>query len=69
MEWVITMRRSQGQTIAKAVTYLVKSEATAGLISVCLNRAKQFVGLLVEPMPFDRLYRLSDKPTLKIAVE
>ena len=64
--WVITMDKSQGQTIKRAVIYLGKSEATARLAFGCLSRAKRLVDLLVEPMPFDRLSKLGDKSTLNI---
>ena len=59
------MDKSQGQTIKKAGIYLGKTEATARLAFGCLGRAKRLVDLLVKPMPFDRLYKLGDKPTLK----
>ena len=38
--WAITMDKSQGQTIKKAVIYLGKSEATARLAFGCLSRAQ-----------------------------
>ena len=53
----------------KAAIDAGKSEATAGLTFVCLSRAKRLVDLLVEPMPLDKLYKLSDKPTLKLDLE
>ena len=56
--WAITMHKSQGQTVDKAVIDLGKSEATAGLTFVCLIHAKRLLGLLVEPMP------LTDFPSL-----
>ena len=64
--WAISMDKSQGQTIKRAVIYLGKSEATARLAFGCLSRAKRLVDLLVEPMPFDRLSKLGDKSTLNI---
>ena len=64
--WAVTMDKSQGQTVKKAVVYLGKSEATAKLAFGCLSRAKRLVDLMVEPMPFDRLSKLGDKSTLKI---
>ena len=67
--WAITMHKSQGQTIYKAVFDLGKSEATAGLTFVCVSRAKRLVDLLVEPMPFDRLSKLGEKLTLKLRLE
>ena len=42
----------------KAVIDLGKSEATSGLIFVCLSRAKRLGDLLIEPMPFERFSRV-----------
>ena len=63
------MDKSQGQTINKAVIDLGKSETTARLAFGCLSRAKRLVDLLVEPMPFDRLFKLGDKPTPSLDLE
>ena len=60
------MDESQRQTIKKAVIYRGKSEATPRLAFGCFSRAKRLVDPLVEPMPFDRLYKLGDKSTLKV---
>ena len=64
--WAITMDKSQGRTIKKAVIYLEKFESAARLAFGCLSRAKRLVDLLVEPMPFDRLSKLGAKSPLKI---
>ena len=64
--WAITMDKSQGQTIKKAMIYLGKSEATARLAFGCLSCAKRLVDLLLEPMPFGRLSNLGDKSNLTI---
>ena len=50
----------------KAGVDLGKSESTAGLTFVCLSRAKRLVDLLIEPMPFERLSKLGDKPTFQL---
>ena len=52
--WAITMHKSQGQTLDKAVIDLGPKEACTGLSFVCLSRAKRLVDLIVEPMSFDR---------------
>ena len=64
--WAITMHKSQGQTMDKAVVDLGKSESTAGLTFVCLSRAKRLVDLLIEPMPFERLSKIGDTPTFQL---
>ena len=52
--WAITMHKSQGQILDKAVIDLGPNEAYTGLTFVCLSRAKRLVDLMVEPMSFDR---------------
>ena len=64
--WAITMHKSQGQTMDKAVVDLGKSESTAGLTFVCLSRAKRLVDLLIEPMPLERLSKIGDTPTFQL---
>ena len=64
--WAITMHKSQGQTMDKAVVDLGKSESTAGLTFVCLSRAKRLVDLLIEPMPLERLSRIGGTPTFQL---
>ena len=48
--WAITMHKSQGQTLDKAVIDLGPKEACTGLTFVCLSRAKRLVDFMVEPM-------------------
>ena len=64
--WSITIHMSQGKTMDKAVVDLGKSESTAGLTFVCLRRAKRLVDLLIEPMTFERLFKLGSKPTFQL---
>ena len=64
--WAITMHKSQGQTMDKAVVNLGKSESTAGLTFVCLSRAKRLVDLLIEPMPLERLSKIGDTLTFQL---
>ena len=51
--WAITMHKSQGQTLDKAVIDLGPKEACTGLTFVCLSRAKKLVDLIVEPVTVD----------------
>ena len=65
--WAITMHKSQGRAMDKAVVDLGKSESTAGLTFVCLSRAKRLVDLLIlEPMPLERLSKIGDTPTFQL---
>ena len=58
--WAITMHKSQGQTLDKAVIDLGPKEACTGRTFVCLSRAKRLVDLMVEPMSFDRIGNLGN---------
>ena len=51
----LTMHKSQGQTLDKAVIDLGKREACTGLTFVCLSQAKRIDDLLATIMPFDRI--------------
>ena len=63
--WAITMHKSQGQTLDKAVIDLGPREACTGLTFVCLSRAKR----LVEPMSFNRIGNLGNSSTMKARLQ
>ena len=63
--WAITMHRSQGQTLEKAVIDWGPQEACTGITSVCLSGAKRLADLMVEPMSFDRIGKLGNSDTMK----
>ena len=67
--WAITMHKSQGQTLDKAVIDLGPKEAYTGLTFVCLSRAKRLVDLMVEPMSFDRIGNLGNSSTMKARLQ
>ena len=63
--WAITMHKSQGQTLEKAVIDLGPKEACTGLTFVCRSRAKRLADLMVEPRSFDRVGKLGNSGTMK----
>ena len=63
--WEITMHKSQGQTLDRAVIDLGPKEACTGLTFVCLSRAKRPVDLMVEPMNFNRIVSSTMKARLQ----
>ena len=63
--WAITMHRSKGQTLEKAVIDLGPKEACLGLTFVCLSRAKRLADLMVEPMSFGTKGKLENSDTMK----
>lgn len=62
--WALTMRKSQAQTLDRAVLDLGKYEACADLVFVGWSRVKRIDDLLIAPMPFNKL-RLGDSTMLK----
>ena len=60
--------KSQGQTMDKAVVDVGKSESKAGSTFVCLSHAKRLVNLSIEPMTFEKLSKLGDKPTFQFRI-
>ncbi|CAM9347424.1 unnamed protein product [Ectocarpus sp. 12 AP-2014] len=67
--WAITMHKSQGKTLAKAVIDLGPKEACTRLTFVCLSRAKRLVDLMVAPMSFDRIGNLGNSSTMKARLQ
>lgn len=62
------MLKNHVQTEEKAVIDLRKSKVTAGLTFVCPSLAKRLVNLLIEPISFDKLSKLGEKPTSKLEI-
>ena len=55
LRYAITIHKSQGQTLPKAVIDLGKSEVTSGLTFVALSRLRRLEDGLFQPMTYDRL--------------
>ena len=51
----MTIHKSQGQTMTKAVIDIGDKERAAGCTFVALSRLKTLSGLLIQPMPFEHL--------------
>ena len=61
----MTVHKSQGQTIDKAVIDLGKSETSLGLTFVALSRLKNFNDFLILPFSCERLNKISESTSLK----
>ena len=55
LSWAITIHKSQGLTIDKAVVDLGPNESVLGLTYVALSRVRSLDDLFIEPFSFDRL--------------
>ncbi len=55
----ITIHKSQGQTLDKAVINIGHAELAAGSTFVAISRLRRLEDALIEPMPFERLNKIS----------
>lgn len=58
LRYAVTIHKSQGQTLHKAVIDLGKSELSPGLTFVAISRLRKLEDALFQPMTFDRLKRI-----------
>ena len=59
IRYAITIHKSQGQTLDKAVIDIGKSELAAGCTFVAISRLKTLESGLIQPMSFERLQAIS----------
>ena len=65
LSYAMTIHKSQGQTLDKAVIDIGDKERTVGLTFVALSRLRQLNHCLIQPMPYQRLKSISNsKQTL-----
>ena len=55
LRYAMTIHKSQGQTLTKAVVDLGKGERVAGCTFVATSRVRSIHDIVFEPMTFDRL--------------
>ena len=66
LAWAVTINKSQGMNLDKAVVDVGKKEFSTGLTFVACSRVRRLSGLLfVPPFPFQRLSGLSKSQRLK----
>ncbi len=65
LAYALTIHKSQGATLDKAVIDLGTSEQTLGLTFVALSRLKKFKDFLIEPFSLDRLKKNSKSASLE----
>ena len=63
--WAITIHKSQGLTLQRAIIDLDDKEFSAGLSFVAVSWVRVFEDLLFKPFNFDRLQRIKDCKKLK----
>lgn len=62
--YAISIHRSQGITLDKAVIDLGNTEFALGMTYVALSRVRSIQGLFLEPFSFERLKKINDKKGL-----
>ncbi|CAF0886973.1 unnamed protein product [Brachionus calyciflorus] len=60
----MTIHKSQGQTLTKAIIDLGKSEKSLGLTFVALSRLKNINDFIIVPFPYDRLTKIKNSINL-----
>ena len=65
LSYALTIHKSQGQTIEKAVIDLGKAERSLGLTFVALSRLKNFSDFLISPFTLERLNKIGESASLK----
>ena len=69
LAWSITIHKSQGMTLDRAVIDIGKSENPLGGITfVAISRLKT-KGLYIQPMPWERLLQINKKVIIKQRIE
>ena len=65
LRYAITIHKSQGQTLKKAVIDIGKAELVAGCTFVAVSRLRSLTHGLFQPMSFKRLQAISRAERLK----
>ena len=69
LAWSITVHKSQGLTLEKAVIDLGKKEFAAGLSFVAISRVRTLGNILFSPFSFERLQRFKTYKRLKERID
>jgi ATP-dependent DNA helicase PIF1 len=69
LAWAMTIHKSQGQTLPKAVINLGDRETSLGLTLVATSRVKRMEDLVISPMAFSRLEKVNNKKELPLLLQ
>ena len=69
LAWVITVHKSQGLTLPKAVIDFGKKEYAAGLSFVVISRVGALKNILFKPFSFERLQQIRTSKRLQERLE
>ena len=60
LAWAVTVHKSQGLTLDKAVIDIGNNEFTAGLTFVAVSRVRELEDIIFKPFNFERLQRIKE---------
>ena len=66
LSWAISIHKSQGLTLDKAIVDIGKTEKVCGLAYVALSRLKKLENVLIKPFSFDRLKAVKQSKLFEI---
>ncbi|CAB4027966.1 ATP-dependent DNA helicase PIF1-like [Paramuricea clavata] len=69
LRYAMTIHKSQGQTLTKAVVHLGKGEKVAGCTFVATSRVRSIHDIVFEPMTFDRLKAIGRSKNMQKRLE
>jgi ATP-dependent DNA helicase PIF1 len=65
LAYALTIHKSQGQTISKAVIDIGRVEKSLGMSFVAFSRVKNYKDYLVEPFSLERFLKIKESSTLQ----
>ena len=69
LAWALTIHKSQGLTLPKAVIDIGKSEKTPGISYVAISRVKSLSSCLIQPMAYERLQSIKSSSSLQFRLQ
>ena len=69
LAYAMTIHKSQGQTLEKAVIDIGNKECTTGLTFVALSRLKELKHAIIQPMSYQCLYSISRNKQLMVRIK
>lgn len=69
LAWAMTIHKSQGLTLPKALRDIGKTEKKTGISYVAISRVRSLSSCIIEPMTFERLTSLKKSTNLKYRLE
>ena len=69
LAWALTIHKSQGLILPKAVIDIGKSEKSPGISYVAISRVKSLSSCLIQPMAYERLQSIKSSSSLQFRLQ